>query len=163
MTVNFYLETMKKLPVDLYFRVENLARNVLTDFKNKGYVIPHREPDGTVRFDLYTVVKESTGFYSVKDTQDRVYASGINLPQTAAVVANDLALGKIIDNRLLEIDRNYGYKIFDRDLFKRNCQNKKTTLDQMVYYKTQMETATKKANYYKSLIDRSFSKLSHIA
>lgn len=163
MIVNFYLDLMKKVTKNVFTQVEVVAKNVLKNFKNKGYVIPTKEDDGTVRFDNFAVKKDATGFYSVVDITGRVYATNINLPQTAALIANDVALGKIVDNKLLELDRDYGFKIFDRDLFKRNLQRKKNNIDQMVYYKTMMDAATSKANYIKSNIDRSFLKLSRIA
>lgn len=154
---------MKKLPADIYSKVERIAQVVYADFKNKGLVVPTRDSDGSVRFDRYTVKKQPTGFYSVEDITGYTYATDINLPQTAAVIANDLALGRILDNRLLDLDRNYGYKIFDRDLFKRNYQKKKITADQLIYYKTRMEDAGRRAEYFKSIINRSFNKLSNIA
>lgn len=154
---------MKKLPNNVFSRVETVAKTVLNNFKNKGYVIPSKEEDGTVRFENCLVKKEATGFYSVVDVRGNVYAENINLPQTAALIANDVALGKIVDNVLLARDRNYGFKIFDHELFKRNFNRKKNTLDQKIYYKTMMDQALLKAKYIKSDIDRSFLKLSRIA
>ncbi len=154
---------MKKIPPNVFTRVEVIAKTVITKFKNKGYVIPTEDSDGTVRFDNYLVKKEKTGFYSVKHANGKTLADNINLPQTAALIANDVALGKIVDNKLLDLDRDYGYKIFDRDLFKRSYNRKKITLDQRIYYKTRMDQASEKAKYIKSSIDRSFLKLSRIA
>lgn len=163
MIANFYLELMKKIPNTVFNQVETVAKTVLKNFKNKGYVIPTKEDDGTVRFDNFVVKKETTGFYSVVDVNNKIYATNINLPQTAALIANDIALGRIVDNKLLELDRDYGFKIFDRDLFKRNLQRKKNNVDQMIYYKTMMDQAASKAKYIKSSIDQSFLKLSRIA
>lgn len=163
MIANFYLDPMKKIPNNIFNKVESVAKTVLADFKNKGYVIPTQDTDGSIRFEHIVVRKETTGFYSVVDDKNRVYADHINLQQTAALIANDVALGKIVDNKLLELDRNYGYKVFDEELFRRNYKRKKNTIDQQIYYKTRMDDAASKAKYIKSSINQSFLKLSRIA
>ena len=122
---------MKKTKTNIFSQVETVAKDVIKNLKNKGYVVPTKEADGTIRFDNYLVKKESTGFYSVLDVYGNSYASSINLPQTAAIIANDLALGRIVDNKLIATDRDYGYKIFDRDLFK-NYSQRKSSIDQFV-------------------------------
>ena len=153
---------MKKTKTNIFSQVETVAKDVIKNLKNKGYVVPTKEADGTIRFDNYLVKKESTGFYSVLDVYGNSYASSINLPQTAAIIANDLALGRIVDNKLIATDRDYGYKIFDRDLFK-NYSQRKSSIDQFVYYKTQMESAAFRAKYIKETINRAFSKLYRLA
>lgn len=158
MIANFYLNQMKKTKTNIFSQVETVAKNVLNNLKDRGYVVPTQESNGTIRYDNYLVKKESSGFYSVLDIRGNAYATGLNLPQTAAIIANDLALGKIVDNNLIALDRDYGYKIFDRDLFKKHTQ-KKSSIDQFIYYKTQMDSAVIKAKYIKDTIDRAFSKL----
>jgi len=153
---------MKKPKKDIFSQVETVARDVIKNLKNSGYIVPSRLSDGSIRFDNYIVKKENTGFYSVKDINDRIYVENLNLPQTAAVIANNLALGKILDNKLIALDNAYGYKIFDRELFKKNSL-KKNNIDQFIYYKTQMDTAIIKAKYIKDDINRSFLKLYWIA
>ena len=162
MIANFYLKQMKKTKTNIFSQVETVAKDVIKNLKNKGYVVPTKENDGTIRFDMYLVKKESTGFYSVLDVYGNSYASGLNLPQTAAIIANDLAVGKIVDNNLIALDKNYGWKIFDRDLFKKYTQQK-NSIDQFVYYKTQMESAAFRAKDIKNTIDRAFSKLYRLA
>lgn len=163
MIANFYLDLMKKVPKNVFDKVERLAKSVLTNLKNKGYVVPSKEKDGSIRFNQYIVFKETTGFYSVKDLSNRIYAENINLPQTAALIANDIALGRIVDNNLLALDRQYGYKLFDEELFRRNFRRKKNTIDEVIHYRTLMEDSAKKAKFIKETIDRSFLKLSRIA
>jgi hypothetical protein len=147
---------------NIFSQVELVAKDVIRNLKNKGYVVPTKENNGAIRFENYLVKKETSGFYSVLDVNGNTYVKGLNLPQTAAIIANSLALGKILDNNLIALDRDYGYKIFDRDLFKKNTQ-KKTSIDQFIYYKTQMDNAIVKAKYIKDAINRAFLKLYRLA
>ena len=163
MIANFYLGQMKTLQTEIFNKVERIAKTVVKDLKGKGLIVPSKEKNGNIRFNDYIVKKETTGFYSVKDLNGRFYVERLNLPQTAAILANDLALGKILDNNLIGLDISYGYKMFDKDLFKHHYQRTKNTVDEMIYYKTQMDAADMKAKYIKQSIDRSFLKLSRIA
>jgi hypothetical protein len=71
-----------------------------------------------------TIVKERTGFYSILDNRKEAIVSSINLPQTAAVIANSLALGKWpADDKLVKADRDYGYNLFEETLSKKHAEN----------------------------------------
>lgn len=153
---------MKKNNTAIFAKVEQVAKKVINNLKNNGYIVPVKKPDGSVHFDNYIVEKTSAGFYSVKGTRGHVYVEHLNLPQSAAIIANDLALGRILNKNLINLDREYGYKVFDEELFKKNIKNKKHNIDQLIHYKTRMETATHQAKQIKNSIDRSFLKLSCI-
>jgi hypothetical protein len=68
------------------------------------------------------IIKEKSGFYSIKDYSNETVIEKINLPQTAAILANGLALGKWLDNEIVSIDRHYGYSLFQETLTKQGAQ-----------------------------------------
>jgi hypothetical protein len=119
---------MKKIPNKLFQKVESLAKTVISDFQRRGYVIPIEQKNGTIKFNSYVVGKNSNGFYRVSDTRNNMYPDNLNLVQTAALIANDLALGKILDTAIINIDKTYGYKLFDEQVYETAAKRKKNTL-----------------------------------
>jgi hypothetical protein len=74
----------------------------------------------------FSIVKDTTGFYNILDSNQYIVEKNINLPQTAAVLANKLALGLWSDKEILDKDRKYGHCCFDETLYKqRYLKNKK--------------------------------------
>jgi hypothetical protein len=106
----------------IYSRIEQLAKNIKDDLRKKGFVVPCDNGDGTVSVDSYQIIKEKSGFYSIKDYSNETVIEKINLPQTAAILANGLALGKWLDNEIVSIDRHYGYSLFQETLTKQGAQ-----------------------------------------
>lgn len=153
---------MKKIPNKLFQKVESLAKSVLTDFQRRGYVIPVEQGDGRIKIGAYIVGKNSSGFYSVTDSRNNVYADNLNLKQTAALIANDLALGKILDKAIIDIDKTYGYKLFDEQVYENAAKRKKNTLDQDVFYETRCKIARAQKEQAKQQIFNSFRKLTSI-
>jgi hypothetical protein len=153
---------MKKIPNKLFQKVESLAKSVLTDFQRRGYVIPVEQSDGRIKIGAYIVGKNSNGFYSVTDSRNNVYADNLNLKQTAALIANDLALGKILDTAIIDIDKTYGYKLFDEQVYENAAKRKKNTLDQDVFYETRCKIARSQKEHAKQQIFNSFRKLTSI-
>lgn len=145
----------------LYRRVESLANAVRSDLRNKGFVIPVDNGDGTITFDDYTVVKEDTGFYSIKNRIEDTVVDKINLPQTAALLANRLALGKFVDDQLVECDRQYGYSLFHETLAKKQAENslKRKDVDRADLMYTKYNIARSKKLSAKKTIISSFEKL----
>jgi hypothetical protein len=135
---------------------------VLTDFHRRGYVIPVEQGDGRIRIGAYIVGKNSNGFYSVTDSRNNVYADNLNLKQTAALIANDLALGKILDKAIIDTDRTYGYRLFDQQVYENAAKRKKNTLDQDVFYETRRNIARVQKEHAKQQIFNSFRKLTSI-
>jgi hypothetical protein len=153
---------MKKIPNKLFQKVESLAKTIITDFQRRGYVIPIEQQDGTIKFNSYIVGKNPNGFYSIRDTKNNIYVDNINLVQTAALIANDLALGKILDKAIIDIDRTYGYKLFDEQVYETAAKRKKNTLDQDVFYETRCKIARSQKEHAKQQIFNSFRKLTSI-
>lgn len=152
---------MTKIPANVFNKFELLARSVITDLKNKGYVVPVKQSDGSIRFEKFVVRKNKNGFYSVHGRQI-VYADNINLPQTAAIVANDLALGRILDDKIIRLDRDYGYRLFDEEVFSNAAKRKKNTLDQEIFYQTRSKIARAQKDEIKGRILQTFKKLSNV-
>ena len=82
---------MKKIPNDLYKKIVQVSTQVKMELRRKGIVVPVENKDGTVTVGNFLIVKNSNGFYSILDKNDDVVVDQINLPQTAVVVANNLA------------------------------------------------------------------------
>jgi hypothetical protein len=91
------------------------------------------------------------------DYGNEVLIQRINLPQTAIVVANKLALGRHRDTELLEIDRQYGYCDFQEQLYKKTMPH--TDLERFGIYMTKYELAQYRKKKCKQQITRSFEKL----
>jgi len=152
---------MKKIPNSVFNQFELVARQVLTDFKNRGHVIPVRQPNGSIQYEKFLVSKNTKGLYSVT-SKNITYFDNLNLPQTAAIVANDLALGKIVDSMLINIDRDYGFKLFEEELYQQASKRKKNNIDQVIFYDTRRQIARVQKQELKGRIMRTFKKLTNI-
>jgi hypothetical protein len=113
---------MKPIPNDLYEKIERVSDIVRDRFRLKGIVIPTKNSDGSINLGRFRVENQQNGFYAVRNERNEVVVDGINLPQTAALVANDLALGKFLDNQILNKDKEYGYALFKETLYKQRIE-----------------------------------------
>jgi hypothetical protein len=145
----------------VFKKVESLAKTVKEDLRKRGFVVPISNNDGSVSVDSYTITRENTGFYAIKDLRNTVIVENINLPQTAAVIANSLALGRWIDSELIRQDTIYGYKLFEEQLLKIHAdQNiKKKDYDKADVNFTKAKIARYKKSSAKEVILKSFDKL----
>ena len=107
---------MKQTPDDIYQKVKHLGLDVKEHLKRQGIIVPTKTPDGSIRVGYYTIKKNKTGFYSILNYSNEAVVEFINLPQTAAMLANRLALGKYLDSELLDADRRYGHALFEEEL-----------------------------------------------
>jgi hypothetical protein len=145
----------------VFKKIETLAYEVRKNLRKQGFVVPCDNGDGTVGVDNYTIVKENTGFYVIKDRHNNVIVDQINLPQTAAVLANNLALGKWLDDALLREDRRYGYGLFEETLSRAHALNslKRKDIDRAELMYTRLKIARFKKTAAKKEILSSFEKL----
>jgi len=131
------------------------------ELKKKGYVPAKRKQDGSVKIGNFSIIKEQDGFYSVLDSNNNIIAGRINLPHSAAIFANNLALGRWTDREILDIDRRYGHYSFDEQLskfhFSRNFHSK--NYDKAEIMNEKYRTARLKKNFYKNKILTGFDKL----
>lgn len=142
----------------LFTKVEKIARAVKQEFRDKGVIVPRKDKDGSVVFDHFRIKKLKTGFYAVLNSSNTVIVNMINLPQTAALIANGLALGRFLDKDIITLDKNYGYKEFDYEMFKAAAAKAKD-LDSWVLYETRGKLAEVQQKALKDKIISQFDKL----
>jgi hypothetical protein len=147
---------MNTIPEELYNKIKKLSDQVRTELKTKGLVVPVQNDDGTTTIGKYTIIKEFDGYYSILDNWDDIVVTGINLPQTAIIIANRLALNHYRDDKLIEIDRKYGYANFEEALYKRGMQKNSDKFD---IYLSKYNQAHNKKKINKTHIVHSFQKL----
>lgn len=153
---------MKKIPDKVLVKFEALAKDVIYNLKRKGHVVPMEQEDGSIRFDDFSVRKQNN-LYCIVDKHQQVVIDQINLPQTAVVLAHGLALGKILDSEIVSLDKEYGYRLFDEEVYFSAANRKKISLDQVIFYRTRAEIARVQKGQVKTRILDSFRKLTSIA
>lgn len=114
---------MTKNPQKIFEQVRDLADQVKHDLKKKGLVVPAKDSNGNVVVGDYRIIKKDI-FYYVYNKRNQAVTPPLNLAQTAIVIANKLALGYYVDDALVKIDRDYGYKAFDEENFTRSAERK---------------------------------------
>ena len=150
-----------KNPTELYKKIEQLNLEVRQNLERKGLVVPIHKSDGTIKIGFYYVKKLPSGFYYINDVTNRTIVEGINLPQTAILIANKLALGKWLDKDLVIQDKKYGFAMFEELLHKTVA---KKYLKQQNYEKADLmeikaSVAIAKRKKYKQRIISDFEKL----
>ncbi len=150
---------MPKIQKNLIEKVQTIADSVKQDLRKKGVVVPVKHKDGSIGFDDFLMIKKNDGFYVTKDR--RVYAEKLNLPQTAIIIANNLALGRGIDDKLIENDRWYGYRAFDEEVYTKSASNslKNKNYDRADWCFTRASIARSQKESYKSGIMTHFNRL----
>lgn len=101
--------------VAVYNRLQKITEEVRKKLARKGIAIPVKNQNGTISLGYFTVCKQN-GYYTILDYANLPVVEKINLPQTAIILANNLALGRFLDNNILNVDRNYGYAEFEERL-----------------------------------------------
>jgi hypothetical protein len=148
---------MKTIPDDLYKKILKISERVRGELRSKGLIVPVENDDGSIGIGPYSIAKDANGHYNILDHWNDVVVKGINLPQTAIIVANKMALTYNRDDKLLDIDRKYGYADFEETLYKRNMYT--TNYDRFDVYVSKYNQARHKREEYKNTITHSFQKL----
>jgi hypothetical protein len=152
---------MKQTPDDIYKKVKQLGLDVKEQLKRRGIVVPTKTPDGLIRVGYYTIKRNKTGFYSILNYSNEAVVEFINLPQTAAMLANRLALGKHLDDELLDADRRYGHALFEEELHlilaERNL--KANNIDRADVMFTKFNIAKHRKEQHRKTIFNGFDKL----
>ena len=150
---------MKPIPNDLYEKIERVSDKIRADFHQRGIVIPVKNIDGSINIGRFRVVNQHTGFYAVYNNKDEIVVDSINLPQTAALIANDLALGRILDTRMVAQDREYGYALFKETLYNRRIKDTKINFESFELAKMKESIAkNRKEIFHRGIVQR-FEKL----
>lgn len=152
---------MKPLPENFYQRISKLNQKVKQDLKIKGLIVPKKNKNGTISLGRFTIKKDSAGFYSIIDYRQEIVADQINLPQTAALVANKLALGKWLDRDLLAVDSKYGHASFDELIHRRSAKKhlRLKNFERAEVMLAKSDMARYKRDSYKRSIKADFEKL----
>jgi hypothetical protein len=117
---------MKPLAEELFNKLVIVSEHVKQQMQLSDIIIPIRNNNGSVTVGAYTLLKTSAGFYAIINSKGLILIDYINLPQTAAILANKLALGKFIDRDLVSQDKQYGYALFEEILHKKAAERSKT-------------------------------------
>lgn len=149
----------------IYEKIKLLDKSVKDDLLRRGIVIPKKYKDGSVGVGRYRIVKQLTGFYSILDYRNDAIIEGINLPQTAAILANKLALGKFIDDELLNNDRRYGHALFEETLHSQLAKKCliKNKIDEADLFFTKANISKYKKDKFKKEISTGYEKLMRFA
>jgi len=152
---------MKPLPDDLYQKIEILNQTVVEKLRRQGIVLPVKTTTGTVSIGKYFIEKNKNGSFEIVTRRGDHIVSDINLPQTAALVANNLALGKWLDRDLLAVDQKYGHASFDELVHQKSAERsiKLKNYDKAEIMMIKSSIARHKKEYYKKTISASFEKL----
>ncbi len=150
---------MKAVDKELFNKVENVAKTVLNDLRKKGYVVPTKVDNNVIDFDGFKVGKDIENTYYIVNQRYDITIRYINLPQTAALLANRLALGKGVDNTILNDDRTYGFRQFDMQRYKQSMSKVKKDFDQFTVFETRYQIAEAQAKNCKRRIADAFEKL----
>lgn len=155
---------MKPTREEIFKKVLKVSQTVEKDFRTRGIVIPTQNNDGTISVGSYMIVKNGNGYYFIKDRTNEIVVDQINLPQTAALLANSLALGRFADSKLIAEDKNYGYALFEEQLHKQALsRSKHRDIDYFHITMTKFIISQAKKNVHKQSIVNSFEKLRKLA
>jgi hypothetical protein len=151
---------MKNVHNDLYGKITQVTADVKESLRKKGLVVPVKNRDGSIVVGHCRIKKDSNGYYAIVDRQGDLIVGSINLPQTAAVLANALALGKNKDDKILEADKNYGFAFFDEQVHTRAVElSKDKPLERYELMMTKRNIARIRKENYRNEIVKSFEKL----
>jgi len=143
-----------KLNPNIYNKIVAVSNEVQRNLRRKGVVIPTRNQDGSISLGSYTIRKDHEEFY-IHDEIGEIVIKNINLPQTAVLLANNLALGKQVDRTLINKDMSYGSALFEEELAKRSAKKSKN-IDKWDLMNTKSMIAQARKNHYKNEIVNSF-------
>lgn len=152
---------MKNLSDHFYQRIKKLNQEVKQDLHKKGLVVPKQNQDGTITIGKFVIKKDARGNFMIINQHREIVAEKINLPYTAVLVANKLALGRWLDRDLLNIDVKYGYAEFDEIIHRHSANKylKSKSYERAEIMLAKSNKAHYKKNYYKKLIKSDFTKL----
>jgi hypothetical protein len=150
---------MKPIPDDLYVKLEQVSKTVRDSFRRRGIVIPVKTNNGSIAMGRYRIENKDDGFYAVLNQRDEIVVDKINLPQTAALIANDLELGRLVNDWLVETDKQYGYSLFEETLYAMRIKKSARDLASFEIALTKGTFFKKRREYYQNSIVQRFEKL----
>lgn len=154
---------MNEISTDPYYKkIENLSAEVKNKLFRKGLVVPKKNNDSSISVGRYTIKRDENSRFFIIDNQQEILVKNINLAHTAVVLANDLALGKGINQKLLDKDQIYGGTLFEEEMYRqRILQTKDPELRETMVIK--QENNKEKQDMYRYEIEQSYQNLMRIA
>ena len=146
---------------DIYSKLQQINENVKQGLKRKGIVVPKKNADGSISVGKFRIIR-SDQFYTILDYNEDVLYSGINLPQTAALLANELAVRHFIDKTILDIDRKYGHAVFEESNHCKLLNKKSLNPEIKDIIRSKIDLARARKSYYRHEIEEGFRKLIRI-
>lgn len=146
---------------EVYLKLRQINQQVQDNLKKQGIVVPKKNLDGSISIGKFKIIKNN-GFFTVVNYNGEFLYEKINLPQTAAVLANDLALKHFVDKRIIEVDRKYGHAAFEESYQNRLLSKKNITEDFKDIIRSKVSEAKAKKELYKAEIESGFKKLIRI-
>jgi hypothetical protein len=153
---------MKLTANELYNKIMYLSQKAKNEFRRRGFIIPSKNTDGTIQVGPYLIKRNPSGFYTITDHANNIIVDHLNLPHTAAVLANELALGRDLDQKILEKDREYGYAEFEDQMVEHSLKNNKSQ-DYIDILRSKFKRSEGKKEVYKNDIVSRYKKLTKIA
>lgn len=152
---------MKTAPDNIYEKIQQISASVKENLKRQGIVVPNKKDDGSIQVGKFFIKKDGTGFYSIVDYRNEAIFEKINLPQTAAIIANKLALGKWVDDDIINADTRYGHALFEETLHKQMAERslKSNNLDKAEMMFTKYSISKYKKEQHRSEVVKGFEKL----
>lgn len=149
-----------KIESRIFNQIANIALRTKEEFREIGVVIPTTNERGRIKIGRYIIDKNSKGYF-IQNSYDEVVYSEINLPQTALLVANSLALGKVVNQNILNYDIQHGFSEFEELNYQRLSKNLMHKKDWERYQAIliKQELAQERAEFAKKEIQRAFAKL----
>ena len=146
-----------------YKTLETVSKAVKKDLQKRGFVIPTKNQDGSLKIGNFSISKQGE-FFTIFDNHNKIVIDNINLPQSAILLANSLSIRRCIDNKILTADRNYGYAEFEEHLYRQQANKiKKKDLERASIILSKSKTQQNKKESCKQSISKQFEKLQRIA
>jgi len=154
---------MNEISTDPYYKkIANLSLEVKNKLFQRGLVVPKKNDDHSISVGKYIIKREENSQYFIVDLHNEILIRNINLAHTAIVIANNLALGKGINQQLLLKDQIYGSTIFEEEMYRhRISQIKDQEMRETMVIK--QETNKQKQELYRFEIEQSYQNLMRIA
>jgi hypothetical protein len=151
---------MKNISNNIFNKIKKISDDVKLQLKKKGVVLPVENKDGSINLGQYRIDKNIFGLYEISNRYNESIVKNLNLPQSAILIANGLALGNILDIQTIDLDRQYGNAVFKEQLHKKAAEkNNKKSLEYTDLMITKYGIARKTREYCFHKLNRSYRNL----
>lgn len=148
----------------IYQKIQNINRDVKKKLRRRGFISPVRQSDGSIIVGQYIIKKNQNNFFDIEDKNQKKLIFDINLPESAVLIANELALTNCLNTIKISIDKQYGYVLFDIERYDRNIKSllKKQNYERVDLMLAKRSSAIYKAKQLKTIIETDYKKLLHL-